>query len=144
MTREPVETFHSLLEKGWFSDFSLRNKNEIWPNRIKNGFPIPFWVDREDEETWVEMDELHRIAYYYIQVSCGLEELPGYIQVKYDDLVSDPNNTTTTLADKLGLCFGEKTEEILKTVSKTKKNRDPDILKKLSPDIQSQVRQYSE
>jgi hypothetical protein len=144
MTRDPVETFHSLLEKGWFSDSSLRNKNDIWPNRIKNGFRIPFWVDREDEEAWMEMDELHRIAYYYYQVNHELKELPDFIQVSYDDLISHPNKTIASLADKLGLKFGEKTEEILKTVARTKKPRDPDILKKLSPKIQSQVQHYSE
>ncbi|MEK9627543.1 MAG: sulfotransferase [Nitrospinota bacterium] len=144
MTRDPVETFHSLREKAWFSDASLKNKNEIWPNRIIKGFRIPFWVDQKDERAWVEMDELHRIAYYYHQVSHELKELQDYIQINYDDLVNDPYKTITGLAEKLGLSFGEKTEEILKTVSRTKKDRDPDILKKLSPEIQSQVQHYAE
>ena len=97
-----------------------------------------------DDETWIKMDELHRIAYYYLQVSRGLTELPGYIQVRYDELVDHPKNTATKLANKLGLSFGEKTEEILKTVSKTSKPRDINILNKLTPKIRSQVDYFSD
>jgi hypothetical protein len=46
-----------LLDKGWFSDSSLKNESKVWPNRFLNGFRVPFWVDRSDAKVWVEMDE---------------------------------------------------------------------------------------
>jgi argonaute-like protein implicated in RNA metabolism and viral defense len=57
--------------------------------------------------------------------------------------VNNPHKTVTELASKICFSFGEKTEDIIKTVSRTKKPRDYNILNKIDPKIQSQVEHYS-
>lgn len=141
--RKAPEVFNSLLEKGWFSDSALRDMNLIWPNRMLNGIRIPFWVGINDDEEWVEMDELHRIAYYYINVNSPVEKLQGCIKIKYDDLVEDPYATVKAVSDELGILWGEKTGEIINTVKRTQKDRDYTILNELRPDMREKVDYYS-
>lgn len=141
--RKAVYVFNSLLEKGWFSDKTLREENLVWPNRSLNGMRIPFWVAPGDDKAWCEMDEMHRIAYYYITVNKPVGKIPGCITVKYDDLIEDPLRTAKLLAKKLKLHFGEKTLEILDTVKRTQKNRHMTILEKLKPQIRKQIEHYS-
>lgn len=143
MTRKAPEVFNSILEKGWFGSQTLRQKNLNWPNRFADGLRIPFWVDPKDDELWYNMDELHRIAYYYLMVNKPIKQIQGCITVKYDDLIKNPTGTIRSLADILGLEWGEKTDEILKTVRRTKKDRDYDILKQLKPEIRDEVEYYS-
>ena len=141
--RKAPYVFNSLLEKGWFSDRTLREENVVWPNRFLDGMRIPFWVAPEDDEYWCEMDELHRIAYYYISVNKPVEKISDCITVKYDDLIEGPLGTAKLLARKLGLHFGDKTLEILDTVKRTQKSRDMTILEKLKPQVRKQVEYYS-
>lgn len=141
--RKAIYVFNSLLEKGWFSERALREDNLVWPNRSLNGVHIPFWVACGDDKSWCEMDELHRIAYYYVHVNKSVEKIPGYITVKYDDLIENPLSSAKLLAEKLKLRFGEKTLEILGTVKWTPKNRHMTILEKLKPQIRKQVEHYS-
>jgi len=141
--RKATYVFNSLLEKGWFSDKMLKEENLIWPYRCLNGIRIPFWVTSGDDKSWCEMDELHRIAYYYISVHSPVEKIPNCITVKYDDLIENPLNTAKLMAEKLKLNFGDKTFEILDTVKRTQKNRHMAILDKLNPQVRKQVERYS-
>lgn len=143
MTRKAPEVFNSILEKRWLSSQNLKDKNLNWPNRFADGLRIPFWVDPKDDELWYNMDELHRIAYYYLMINKPIKQIQGCITVKYDDLIKNPISTIRSLADILGLEWGEKTDEILKTVRRTKKDRDYDILKQLKPEIRDEVEYYS-
>lgn len=142
-SREAPYVFYSNLEKGWFSDKSLREENRIWPNRFLNGIKVPFWVDPHDDEQWVGMDELHRIAYYYIRDNEAVKDIPDCIIVKYKDMVENPKKIAMTLAERLGLTFGEKTEQILSTISYKRKDADKSILSKLKPEIREKVCYYS-
>jgi len=141
--RKAPYVFNSVLKKGWFNDRSLQKENVLWPNRFKNGFRIPFWVAQEDDEIWCEMDELHRVAYYYIRINQHVKDIPECIIIRYDELIKNPRQTAITLAESLNLSFGEKTEEILKTVKFIIKDRDLEILKKLNPEVRHQVEYYS-
>jgi hypothetical protein len=141
--RKATYVFNSLLEKGWFSDRTLREENLVWPNRLLNGTRIPFWVAPGDDKSWCEMDELHRIAYYYINVNKPVKKIHDCITVKYDDLIENPLSTAKSLAEKLKLHFGDKTLEILDTVNRTQKNRHMTILEKLKPQVRKQVEHYS-
>lgn len=143
MTRNAPEVFNSILEKSWFNSRTLQQENLIWPNRFIKNFRIPFWVDLNDDELWYEMDELHRIAYYYLRINKSINNISGCIIVKYDDLIQDPTATATSLAEMLGLSWGDKTEQILGTVRRTKKKRNYDILNHLVHEIRDQVEYYS-
>lgn len=141
--RDAPSVFWSIFEKGWFNDKSLKEENLIWPNRFLKGIRIPFWVDQQDAEEWVEMDELHRIAYYYIRVNQPLADIPDYIAVKYSKLVDNPEKIIKTLAERLGMLFGEKTTQLISIVSLKRKNADHAILDKLIPSIKEKVEYYS-
>jgi hypothetical protein len=141
--RKATYVFNSLLEKGWFSNKTLREQNLVWPNRLLNGVSIPFWVCSGDDKLWCEMDELHRIAYYYINVNKPIKNIDDCITVKYDDLIANPLSTAKLLAKKLKLRFGDKTLGILDTVKSTQKKRHMKILEKLKPQIRKQVEYYS-
>jgi len=77
ITRKAPDVFRSILEKGWFADSTLRNENIAWPNRFIDGLRVPYWVASEDVEKWCKMNELHRIAYYYIRMNESAKLLPG-------------------------------------------------------------------
>jgi hypothetical protein len=143
MTRKAPEVFNSILEKAWFSTKALKEKNLIWPNRIVNGLKVPFWVDGKDYQDWCEMDELQRTAYYYLRVNESLKNIPGCIRIRYDDLIEDPKAITKLLTERLNLAWGDKTDHILSTVSRTRKYRNYKILNKLEPEIREQVEYYS-
>jgi len=143
MLRKAPYVFNSLLEKGWFNDRMLQEENVIWPNRFLDGFRIPFWVEPEDDKMWCAMNELHRVAYYYIRINEHVTYIPDCITIRYDDLIESPKQMAMTLADRLALSFGEKTDEILNTVKYTKKNRDLNILENLKPEIRDKVELYS-
>jgi len=141
MHRQAPYIFNSLLEKGWFNNNMLHHENVVWPNRFLNGLRIPFWVDPNDDDMWYEMDELHRIAYYYIRQHT--EDIHDCIKIKYEKLIENPKSIAMSLAEKLGLQFGDKTAEILSTIRYTKKKRNLAILKKLEPEIRKKVEYYS-
>jgi hypothetical protein len=143
MTRPAPAVFSSMLAKGWFCDETLREQNLSWPNRVRDGVEIPYWVDPTDDHTWWEMDELHRIAYYYLTNSRALAEIPGAIQVKYEDLLHSPEPTIRSLAERLELSWGAKTTEIVATIGRTKSERDPQVLQRLSPGVREEVEHYS-
>jgi hypothetical protein len=144
MLRKAPDVFSSLLEKGWFSNTSLRDKNLIWPNRMLKGMRIPFWVEIKDSEEWIEMDELHRVAYYYITVNSPVEKLQDCIKVKYDNIVENPHATVKAVSDELGILWGEKTDEVINTVKRKRTGTDYGILKELRPDVREKVEYYSD
>ncbi len=144
MTRKAPEVFNSIREKGWFRASTLLHENLNWPNRFIHGLRIPFWVDPKDSDDWYHMDELHRIAYYYLRVNESIKDIPGCIRIRYDDLVKDPRDTIRSLSEHMNLTWGEKTEEILTTVRRTHKQRDPEILTGLEPKTRDLVFSYSD
>jgi hypothetical protein len=141
--RKALDVFNSLLEKEWFNDRVLLQQNVVWPNRFLHGFSIPFWVDPKDDEVWCEMDELHRIAYYYIKMNQNVNDITDCYTIRYDDLVENPRETSFKLAERLNLSFGDKTEKIITTIKCAQKSRDLTLLKKLKPDIREQVEYLS-
>lgn len=143
IVRDASATFKSLIGKGWFDEKSLREENRIWPNRFLDGMRVPFWVDPQDDEEWCAMSELDRTAYYYVRANEGLTELPDCLIVKYADLTRDPKATIEYLCERLGLVFGEKTEELLSTVSYRGTDMDDSFLKQVDPRLAEKVRFYS-
>lgn len=139
MRRNAVDTFVSLRRKGWFTDETLRTRNLNWPNTFIDGLRVPFWVRPDDHEKWAAMDELHRIAYYYLLTNGGIAALDATAVVDYEALVERPREVARELADTLGLSFGPKTEEILATVAPCGGERDAAILDGLDPDVRMQV-----
>jgi hypothetical protein len=143
MRREAHDVFCSLLEKRWFNEKTLRCENVIWPNRFMKGVRIPFWVEPKDDETWIKMDELQRIAYYYIRVNEPTEQIPGSIIVKYSDLVGAAEKTVNGITERLGLTWGEKTRGLIGTIKRKRKKVESNILKDLPQRTRDEVEYYS-
>lgn len=144
MTRGATDVFNSILEKGWFTDEALKNENYVYPNHFKNGIRIPFWVKSEDHDQWIEMNELHRVAYYFIRMNKAIVDKPEYITVKYEDLLADPMGTTKALVEKLDLSFGEKTTELVGSVKRRVHNdRNYGILDDLDTSVRDMVARLS-
>ena len=88
-------------------------------------------------------DRLNRVAYYYVMINQATREIPECIVINYDDLIEQPDHTVSKLADGLGLSYGEKSKEIIQSIRRTKKNRNPLRLDKLDPSLIEKVRYYS-
>lgn len=143
-TRQAPELFGSMFRKGWFDDVSLQETNNIWPCYVRDTKRVPFWVDENDAEEWLSMDELHRIAHYYIKVNEPLEKIKGVYVFKYGDFMSDPVTASSHLADHLGLNYGAKTRKVLDTVSRQNERVDASILDGLSKYARELVEHYSQ
>lgn len=144
MTRKAFEVFNSIMEKGWFRSETLKRKNRTWPNHFIRELRIPFWVDGPDKVAWYRMNEIERIAYYYLRINRSVSELSDCIIIRYEDFIKSPGRILQKLADRLGLTPGEKTEEILNTVHLIPKKRDLKILDRLRPELRQEVEYWSE
>lgn len=142
MRRDAVGTINSLLAKGWYSDEGLTT-NQIWPFRRHHNMRAPFWVSESDLDRWVEMTEVDRCAYYYIQTHECLDQIPGRIEIRYEELLREPFHTIQNLAKKLDLEFGEMTNKIIASIKPTPKSRDMAIMEKVSPQLSEVVYHYS-
>ena len=140
--RGAVETINSLMKKDWFADENMLTRS-IWPFRLREGYKIPFWVKEEDDDYWLQLNNIDRCAYYYVRVSEDLERVPGRIEIDYEDLLANPAITIRSLADRLGLQFGEKTNEIVQSIKPTNKPRDMGLMDKITPSLAERVIFYS-
>ncbi len=136
--RGAVETMQSLMQKGWFEELSAAS-NLVWPFREHDGVRIPYWVADGDEELWRGLGEIDRCAYYYLRMSDAPPEGDKVLHLRYASLVVQPAKTAQQLADWLGLKFGEKTPEVLATITPTGKPVDTSILDRVSPRFRDQV-----
>ncbi|MEZ0232436.1 MAG: sulfotransferase [Methylophilaceae bacterium] len=143
MKREAIGTINSLIQKEWFSDVSVR-ASTVWPYRLVGDIKVPSWVKEEDDAIWANMSEIDRCAYYYIRVNENLENIPNKIELSYQKLLNNPQAVAEELADSFGLEFGEKTPEIITSIQPADRNRDLDILHKISPALLPTVVYFSD
>lgn len=127
MKRGALETLHSLIEKKWFSDDNP-NSALPWPFRERAGRRVPYWVADDDTAMWLELGELDRCAYYYIRMSEAEASLAGRIEIRYAELLSQPHALAATLAERLGVRFGPRTEAVLASIKPTGKRLDAGLL----------------
>ncbi len=140
--RGAVETINSLMKKDWFSDENI-STSQIWPFRVKGDGKIPFWVKDGDDDYWLSLNSIDRCAYYYVRVNEDLNRVPDRIELEYENLLKDPEAIIQRLANKLGLQFGEKTNEIVQSIKPTIQSRDMGLMDKITPDLAERVRLYS-
>lgn len=143
MTRSAPEVFRSLRVKGWFEDKNLQETNNIWPCYRRAGKKVPFWVAEQDAEGWLGMDELSRIAYYYLSVNAPLDRISDVIRVRYTDLLSAPSETLGRVREQLGLQEGPKTAEVIASVGRKSSRAGTDELDGLPSSLKAEVLHYS-
>jgi len=132
LRRNPVDSVNSLIEKDWFSDNSLNNSNREWPVFEYKKWKIPYWVQKEDFEHWIKLNDYDRCAYYFIKMNEDIE-LNNVIKVDYDELLQYPHKIVDKLSNELELKPGIKTHELIQNVKKTEKDRDLGIIDRMSP-----------
>lgn len=140
--RGAVETIQSLIQKGWFQEHGVAN-HVSWPFREYEGVRVPYWVSAGDEELWCSLGEIDRCAYYYLRMSDAPPEGDKVLHLRYASLVIQPAKTAQQLADWLGLRFGEKTPEVLKTMRPTGKPLDHGIINRISEQFRNRVVEVS-
>lgn len=138
MRRGPIEVLNSLAGKGWFAPENEK-ANLIWPYRWCEGVQVPFWVADQDVKLWTEWGELDRCAYYYLRMNELLNYRDKQVIVDYQELGKWPESVAGDLADRLGLKFGEKTPEVIRSVQDSGAQRDPAILERLSPHFRERI-----
>jgi hypothetical protein len=146
MHRNPNDVINSLKRKGWFSSKNLQkiNLTPKYPKKIIDNIKIPYWVKQEDENFWLNTDEINRCAYYYKRISEEvLENAGSSIIINYEEFIEKPNEVFRYLVKLLGLEFGEKTEEILSTVQYQFKHRE-DYLGGLDGELLSAIENLDE
>lgn len=141
--RDAVGTISSMIDKRWFSDDNA-NHNLIWPFVRYNERKIPYFVDTEDREKWCGLSEIDRCAYYYIKINKAADNIPGRIDLKYRKLLDAPNETVNTLASKLGLNFGPRTQEVIEQIKPTVKSRVTELNAKIHNEFRDELEYYSE
>lgn len=127
MHRNPNDVINSLVKKGWFSNESLNQKHssQVFAVEIIENIKVPYWIKEENKNFWINADELSRCAHYYKQISEEiLKNANNSIIVDYDKFVNSPNEMFSSLAELIGLEYGEKTQEILDAVKFQEKKRE--------------------
>lgn len=142
MKRGAESTINSLLEKGWFSDESVKTTT-VWPYRICGDIHVPSWIREEDDAKWVQMSEVDRCAYYYVRVSEDVKRIPNRLEIRYADLLENPAAIAADIASKFSLKPGAKTAEIIASIKPVAHERHQDVLGLISPVLREQVEMYS-
>jgi len=141
--RGPIGVINSLLRKKWFS----KQNNEMthsMPFRLKNGVNIPFWVKEHDDDIWIELSEIDRAAYYYIQTYGSIDNLNRYNLIRYTGLISNPIKIVENLSDSLNLDFGIKTKSIINTIKPNMIERDINIISKISEEFRNRLKELTD
>ena len=141
--RGPIGVINSLLRKKWFS----KKNNEMshsMPFRIKNDVNIPFWVEEHDDDIWIELSEIDRAAYYYIQTYGGIDNFNRYNLIRYTGLISNPTKVVEYLSDSLNLDFGIKTKSIINTIKPNMIERDINIISKISEEFRNRLKELTD
>ena len=137
--RDANEVFRSIKQKEWFTNTSLSEDNRLWPFTMHGNIKVPFFVQPKDVAYFAESDELHRIAYYYIQTNTFDSSVRDVLSVSYQALMDDPEKEVRKVADFMGRKFGPKTDELLKTISRRAHGESEDLVSQLRPEVREQV-----
>ena len=131
--RNPIDVLNSIKKKGWFSDESLIRADAIFPQLIIGESKAPFWVDANNIKKWKNYNEIDKSAYYYDCMMQKINLLSNKLFIiNYDDFLDRTSDMVNDLCKFLGLEYGEKTDEIISSVSKSIKPRDLEIINKIS------------
>jgi len=138
LRRDAEDTINSIVRKKWFSSEVLKAGISIWPNRTRGGLSVPYWIPVKDIDRWIRFDEWNRAAYYYAFMTEAQHDLRDAIIVDYDRLVEHPKREIDSLAKKLGLAFGKRTDRIIASIDKRNIRRHR-VIPRLEPDMKRRL-----
>lgn len=140
MLRNGPDTIYSILQKEWFKEKSL---NQIYPFKKYLDKFIPYFVDEDDKDYWLELDEINKAVYYYIKINEDQKNIKDIVFIKYGELIKDPYLIANQLAEKLNLKFGPLTVNILSKIKPQKAEIKFDISNKILPEMKSKFLELS-
>lgn len=105
VVRDGRDVVCSLLERGWLS---ARRGDESDDAQLSYGVHPRFWVERERRDEFVRASDARRAAWAWRRyVDAARAEPARTIELRYEELVSDPGAATESLAHTLGVGVDE-------------------------------------
>ena len=142
--RNGNEVISSSVKRGWYSDEHLNNLMVQWMR--KGRINIPWFVPDRDAGKFCDWNAETRIAYAWrILTKIGRDYGKGkknYFEIRYEDLVKDPEKATRACGRLLGL---RKTRTTLKNIGALKRHiptEHPDQTAKIHKDERSLFQCY--
>jgi hypothetical protein len=102
VVRDGRDVVCSLLERGWLS---ARRSDEADDAGLSYGVHPRFWVEPERREEFARVSDAHRAAWAWRRYVSAARAAGGgrTTELRYEELVADPNGVTTKLAHVLGV-----------------------------------------
>lgn len=101
VVRDARDVVCSLLERGWLS---ARRSDESDDAQLAYGVHPRFWVEPERREEFVRVSDARRAAWAWRRYVGAARTAPARtIELRYEELVSDPGDATESLAHALGV-----------------------------------------
>jgi hypothetical protein len=105
--RDGRDVVCSLLERGWLS---ARRSDESDDAQLAYGVHPRFWVEPERREEFVHASDARRCAWAWRRYVTAARAAPERtVELRYEELVSDPSDATESLAHTLGVGSDELT-----------------------------------
>lgn len=125
--RNGIDVVTSMLRKQWLSDDVL--ELELWPYAgRRDGVNIPSWVPVEFHDRWPGMSPATRACLVWsIHADHGLRQRHSadLIELRYEELVSQPRQLVQQLADRLGHGLTPLTEHWIASVRRPPASPQP-------------------
>ena len=103
--RDGRDVVCSLLERGWLS---ARRSSETDDANLSYGVHPRFWVEPERRDEFVQVSDARRAAWAWRRYVTAARAVPERtVQLRYEDLVVDPERATHPLASALGVGSGD-------------------------------------
>jgi hypothetical protein len=99
--RDGRDVVCSLLERGWLS---ARRSTESDDANLSYGVHPRFWVEPDRREEFMQVSDARRAAWAWRRYATAARRAPGRtVELRYEELVTDPAATTAPLAGALGV-----------------------------------------
>ena len=101
VVRDGRDVVCSLLERGWLS---ARRSEESDDANLSYGVHLRFWVEPERREEFMRVSDARRAAWAWRRYVTAARAAPERtVELRYEEVVSDPSAATERLAHTLGV-----------------------------------------
>ena len=105
VVRDGRDVVCSLLERGWLS---ARRSDESDDANLSYGVHPRFWVEPERREEFAHVSDARRAAWAWRRYVTAARSVPERtVELRYEEVASDPGDATESLAHALGVGSGE-------------------------------------
>jgi hypothetical protein len=111
--RHPDEVVRSTLERGWY-----RSPLNLAVMRNTDFGPIPAHIDESNAQRWLSLSEIDKCYDSFCQVYLEEYLTDQLCIIDFSTLCNNPYEVCRSLLKQIGKEYGEKTEELLKTIRK--------------------------